>query len=138
MNSTQIRCIKQRSDKFLAPCQILVTCPDCTSITACNSECAKLDFLGSCDPRVCVFQHGTNNFHERLISKFLVVTIFVFTVRHNFHDRLIRNFLVVTVFVFFGKTQAISMTGQFNHMDAVFVFFGTIQIMSMTSVHSRC
>ena len=91
VNSAQTRCIKQRSDKFLAPCQILVACPDYTSITTCNSECVKLDFLGSCDPRVCVFWYDTNNFHDKSISKFSVVTMFVF----------------------FGTAQIISMTGWF-------------------------
>lgn len=83
------RCIKQCSDKILATCQILVTCPDYTNISACNSECFKLDFLGSCGPRVCVFWYDTNNFHDKSISKIPVVTMFVF----------------------FGTTQIISMTG---------------------------
>jgi len=76
VNNTQTRCIKQRSVNILAPCHILVACPDYTNITACNNECVKLDFLGSCGTRVCVFWCDT--FHYRSVSKLPVVTVFVF------------------------------------------------------------
>jgi len=92
---------------------------DSINITACNSECVKLDFLGSCGSHVCVF--GMTQIIS-MTSKFL-------------------SFLWPPYFVFFGTTQVSSMTDRSIQkflVVTVFVFFSTIQIISITYTFTMC